>query len=359
MSGPPRAAGPGLSMLDVEALGIPAELDPAALALRLEAARRRGAYPLLLLAERLLGRGSALGTDAACHEERIRLRHDPSLAFSTGEVSGLRVRPLALDAQDPPGTPRAALEITTAFLGLSGSISPLPSYLAEEIAQEDEEAPRRRDFLDVFHHRFISLYYRARARSDHPNGYRSDQSDPWSTRILALLGRDAEPGIERWRLLRWAPLLAERNLTPAALAAIIADVLEEDLGSVGVDIEPLVGAWAEIDPRDRNRLGRACSTLGQDLVLGRRILDRAGKFRIVVGPLSREDLVHAQERKEALRRVAAVVGELCPPSVEVELWLWLTKDAAPHLVLGKARLGRDTWLGGQVRETRLRVELPA
>jgi type VI secretion system protein ImpH len=346
-------------MLDVEALGVAPAADHEALALRLEAARRRGAYALLLLAERLLGRGAAVGTDAACHEERIRLRHDPSLAFSTGEVSRVRVQALAPDAQDPAGEARTALEITTAFLGLSGSTSPLPSYLAEEIALEDEDAPRRRDFLDVFHHRFISLYYRARARSDHPNGYRSDQSDPWSTRILALLGRDSRPGIERWRLLRWAPLLAERSLTPAALATIVADVLEEDLGRLGVDIEPLVGGWAEIDPLDRNRLGRACSTLGKDLVLGRRILDRAGKFRIVVGPLSREDLAHAQERKEALRRLAAVLAELCPPSVEVELWLWLTKDAAPHLALGQARLGRDSWLGGQIRETQLRVELPA
>ena len=35
------------------------------------------------------------------------------------------------------------------------------------------------------------------------------------------------------------------------------------------------------------------------------------------------------------------------------------EEAAPHLELGTARLGRDSWLGGQVRETRLRVDIPA
>jgi type VI secretion system protein ImpH len=343
---------------ELEALGLDPSVDLDLAARQLGAARRRGAYPLLLVAERLLGPAGAVGTGATFEEERIRLRHDPQLAFRAGEVSDVRVR---APSPDPHAftAPRHVLEITTAFLGLTGAASPLPPYISEEIAQEDEDAPRRRDFLDLFHHRFISLFYRARARADHPNGYRSDQSDAWSTRVLALLGRDRPPRVERWRLLRWAPLLAERNVTPAALASAVADVLERELPGVGVEIEPFVGGWAEIDPVDQNQLGRVRSTLGKDLVLGRRIRDRGGKFRILIGPLGREALERLQARKELLRAVREAVVELCPPSLEYEVALWLSKDAAPHLELGRARLGRDTWLGGQVRETRLTAEIPA
>jgi type VI secretion system protein ImpH len=341
-----------LAAEDVRSLGLDAGEIPLDEVVRhLEAARRRGAYPLLVVLERLLGGDAAIGTAANLDEERIQLRHDRQLAFRPGEVSGIRVRDVNRD--------RPVVEITTAFLGLTGAASPLPPYLAEEVAQEDEEAPVRRDFLDMFHHRFVSLFYRARARSDFANGYRSDQTDAWSRRVLALLGRDRPPRVEPWRVLRWAPILAQRNVTPAAVEAAVADVLEDELGEVGVAVEPFVGVWAAIDPDDQNRLGRARSALGLDLVLGRRILDRASKFRLVVGPLGRDLLVRIRGNERLLRRVADAVGELCSATLDFELVLWLTPEAAPHLQLGAARLGRDSWLGGQVRETRLEVDVPA
>ncbi len=331
--------------------------DAEALARELDAARRCGAYPLLLRLERLLGAGGRIGTSATRDEERIRLRHDPQLAFRPGEVSSLRVVPGEGSGADPrAGGP--VVEIVTAFLGLTGAVSPLPPYVAEEIAQEDEDAPRRREFLDLFHHRFLSLFYRARARGDYPNTYRSDQSDPWSRRVLALVGRDGPAQVEPWRLLRWAPMLAERNITPGSLEAAIQDVLAERVGEVGVSIESLIGTWADIDPEDRNRLGAACSSLGRDLVLGRRILDRAGRFRIVLGPLSRVDLARLSADRQALRLVADAVAELARGPLEYEVVLWLSKEAAPHLELGAARLGRGSWLGGQVRESRIPAEMP-
>jgi type VI secretion system protein ImpH len=337
---------------DVESLGVDAGEVPLDEVVRhLEAARRRGAYPLLVVLERLLGGDAVIGTAANLDEERIQLRHDRQLAFRPGEVSDVRVRDVNRE--------RPVVEITTAFLGLTGAASPLPPYLAEEVAQEDEEAPFLRDFLDMFHHRFVSLFYRARARSDFANGYRSDQTDAWSRRVLALLGRDRPPRVERWRVLRWAPILAQRNVTAAAVEAAIADVLADELGEVGVAVEPFVGMWAPIDPDDQNRLGRARSALGVDLVLGRRILDRASRFRLVVGPLGRESLARIRGNEPLLRRIADAVAELCAATLDFELLLWLTPEAAPHLELGVARLGRDSWLGGQVRETRLRVDVPA
>jgi type VI secretion system protein ImpH len=350
------SAPPGGAEAPAAGGGPPAPLGPEELARRIAAARRLGAYPLLLLLERLHGERGRIGTSAMPSEERIRLRHDPALAFRPGEVSAVALRP-------PPGEPEPgevpAVDVTTAFLGLSGAASPLPPYLPEEVAQEDDEAPRRRDFLDLFHHRFISLYYRARARADFPNGYRSDQGDAWSRRVLAFAGREGPTRVPAWRLLRWAPLLAERNVTAAALEAAVADLLEDDVGAVGVTVEPFAGGWAAIDPDDRNRLGRDRSRLGADLVLGARILDRAGRIRVVVGPLSRAELAAFRARADLPLRIAEAVRELCPPALAFDLLLWLSRDAAPHLELGRARLGRDAWLGGQRRETRVRVEVPA
>ncbi len=316
-----------------------------------------GAYPLLLELERILG-GLRVGSDASPGEEPIRFRHDPALAFRAAEVTEVRER--ELPAGETAGA-RRVLEITTAFLGLTGAASPLPPYFAEEVAQEDPEAPLRRGFLDLFHHRLLSLFYRARLRSDFPNSYRSDHADAWSVRVLSLLGVDAPAAlaVPAWRILRWAPLLAERAVTAAAIEAAVEDVLSADLDGAHVAVEPFVGSWAAIHPEELNRLGRASSRLGRDLVLGRRVFDRAGKFRIVVGPLSRAGFDRFAREEAPRRRIAETVRALCGDPLELEIVLWLSKDAAPHMALGHARLGRDTWLGGQVRESRVRVEVPA
>jgi type VI secretion system protein ImpH len=353
--------GPAAPPLDLGTLGVREELLAAGAADLVEAARRLGAYPLLLLLERLLGPEGRIGTDARPAEERIRLRHDPSLAFRPGEVTAVGNRELPADPEDLAARPRAVLEVVTTFLGLTGAASPLPPYLAEEVAQEDPDAPRRRDFLDLFHHRILSLFFRARARSDWPNGYRSDQADAWSLRVLALIGVE-EPGrlpAPPWQLLRWSPLLAEPSLTGAALEAVLEDALAGDLRGARVEVEGFAGGWVEIAADERNRLGTAASALGRDLLLGRRIFDRSGRYRVVVGPLGREAFAAFAGGKEPLRRLGRALRAVGGDPLDVEVLLWLSREAAPHLELGRARLGRDAFLGGQVRESRLRVDIPA
>jgi type VI secretion system protein ImpH len=332
---------------------------------RIEAARRAGFYPLMLLLERLLGERGHVGSAAAPREESIRFRHDPRLEFSASDVSAVREGLMPADPEDFSAERPPLVEVTTTFLGLSGAVSPLPQYLAEEVAQEDAESPRLREFLDLFHHRMLSLFHRARLRCDWPAGYRSDQSDAWSRRALELVGR-AEPGARggapAWRLLRWAGLLAERAVPAPALAAALEDSLAPDLDGAGVRIEELAGAWVEIAAPEQNRLGRSGSRLGRDLLVGRRIFDRAGKFRVVVGPLSRRAFARLGER-EPLLRIAEAIRALVVEPLDCEVVLWLSPEAVPRLELsarGTTRLGRNSWLGGRTAaETRIRVDLPA
>lgn len=333
---------------------------------QLEKARRAGFRALLVLVERVLGSGARVGTEAAPGEERLRFRHDPALEFSASDVASVRRRELPGDPGDFTARPRAVLEITSAFLGLSGAVSPLPSYLAEEVAQEDPDRPRLREFLDLFHHRILSLFRRAQARCDYPATWRSDGGDAWSLRVLALLGVDVPPGAPpppgTWRLLRYAPFLAERSLTAEAVEAALEDGLSEALDGARVRVEQFAGAWVDIGPGERCQLGRSGSRLSQDLILGRRIFDRAGKYRVVLGPLTRQGFEQVTGRPVVLRTVKDTLLALTAEPIDCEVQLSLREDAAPQLRLsarGPARLGRNTWLGGQTQRTRITVELPA
>jgi type VI secretion system protein ImpH len=329
---------------------------------RVDAARRRGFFPLVQLLERLAG-GPPVGSAALPEEERIRFRHDPSLAFSTSDVGSVREVTLPPAPADPDGAARRGFEVMTSFLGLTGGVTPLPHYLAEEVAQEDPDAPRTRDFLDIFHHRFLSLLYRARATHDLPSARRSDDGDPWTARLLALLGVDVAPGETRpplsaWRLLRLGPLLAERTMTAAGLAAAIADAVESDLGEAEVHVEPFAGTWVAIAEEEVTRLGRRSSVLGQDCLVGQRVFDAAGRFRVLIGPLSAEHYARFAGG-EPVRRVEELVGALVAEPLEHEIVLWLAEGAAPPLRLGGSRLGKNAWLGGQRRQVRIHADKAA
>jgi type VI secretion system protein ImpH len=210
-----------------------------------------------------------------------------------------------------------------------------------------------RDFLDLFHHRLLSLFYRGLLKYDLAGSRRADESDPWVARLLALLGVDVAPGETRpplaaWRLLRLSPLLVEPTITAAGLAAAISDALADELGDARVRVEPFAGAWVRISDDEVTRLGQQASRLGQDCLLGNRVLDPAGRFRVLIGPLGGEQYQRFVSG-DAVRRAEELVRALVSEPLEHEIVLWLAEDAAPALRLGASRLGRNTWLGSQAR----------
>src|SRR5207248_1582312 len=119
-----------------------------------------------------------------------------------------------------------------------------------------------------------------------------------------------------WRLLRLAPLLNDGEVTARSLEVALADVLESDLDGSDVRVEQFVGTWARLEASELTRLGHGRTRLGCDLLLGRSVFDRAGKFRIVVGPLTRASYQRFSEGGEALRRISELVSAILPGTLE-------------------------------------------
>jgi type VI secretion system protein ImpH len=313
-------------------------------------------FALVALLERLVPERVPVGTAGPAVDESIRFRHDASLTFSAGDVSGLEAH--AEQADGPP------FSLTTTFLGLSGAASPLPNYLLEEVAHEDPDRPRVRAFLDIFHHRMLSLLVRARARYQLAGEASVTGRDVWALRALAMAGVDAyerpRPGpLPAWRLLRLAPLLATRARTGQMLADAIADVLSEELDGARVEVRQFVGGWAPLAGDRRTRLGRPTAQLGRSAVLGSRVIDRAGTFLIRVAPLARPTYERLMPDGDLHPIVRALVDLFVRDPLDCQLELVLG-DAVHAFRLGTAepaRLGRDTYLagGGPKRSGRSRV----
>jgi type VI secretion system protein ImpH len=309
-------------------------------------------FTFVSMIERLTPEAVRVGGGGPPSAEGIRFRHDPDLSFAAGDMRTARIIDVPSRAGDPLSPPRPLIEITTTFLGLSGASSPLPTYLAEEIAQEDPHAPVRRDFLDVFHHRLISLLFRWWARYGYAREFETALGDRWTLRALAFSGSDAfnappSKHIPSWQILRLLPLLAGRARNARTLRIALEEILGHELPGIGVTLDQFVGGWVPVDDTERCKLGIARHRLGGDALLGGRVFDRSGSFTIRLDPVTRAAYPRLLPNGDLMPVLKDVVRLFTRDAVDFDLELVLAKDAIPTLLLQRkdgSVLGHDAWL---------------
>jgi type VI secretion system protein ImpH len=296
-----------------------------------------------LLHERSGGR-AAVGHDHPPATEAVHFEARTGVAFPASAVHDLRPGPTS-DA--PP-------HLTVAFLGLTGPSGVLPAYFTETVVEEGPGGPLG-DFLNIFDHRLISLFYRAWERS-HPHLATTPETrDRFESDLAALAGlpRNSQP----FELLPYAGLLADRRRSASGLQTLLADLLNGDdsplpgsHGPVPVDVIPFLGRWLPLDPATRPVLSRSApAPVGPSTVIGRRVRDHRGKFRVRIGPLARpafDALMPESTQGEAYSRVVRAIRSYAGPAFEFDLQLVLQPDAATASRLGRSepvRLAR-TWL---------------
>jgi type VI secretion system protein ImpH len=204
-----------------------------------------------------------------------------------------------------------------------------------------------RDFLDLFHHRIYSLFYRIWLKYRYPAQFRPDGQDPFTQRIFALIGLDPEEvrrsGLPPLRLLRYAGLLLQRPHSASGLEGMLKDWF----GGIPVEVASCTGRWMRLRPADRPRLGLGPSVLGQDLMLGDRVWDAAGSYRITLGPIGFAEyrrLLPDGEDHATLRRLTDLY---VTDRLEAELKVRLKGEEVPPLRLNSEdphRLAWTTWL---------------
>lgn len=207
----------------------------------------------------------------------VRFRASADFGFPSAEVVSV--------APGEDGTP----EMTVAFLSLGGAQGPLPPPLAERVADRAAEGDvAGRDFLDLFHHRLVSLVYQIGRRTRPVLQEVAPHETETAGSLRALIGLGTPglagrlPGVDDRALLARAGLLAHQVRSQAGLGGLLADHF-----GVPVCVEPLVGRWLPIPEDQRTRIGRAGAsrTLGSDAVLGARWHDPQAAVGIRMGPM--------------------------------------------------------------------------
>lgn len=321
-----------------------------------------------------------------------RLRNDPQ-AFGFFQAVRLIYRAHDFDARGSaalPGPLRfltpaslnfppaelAALEADNAggwrmrvhFLGLTGPSGVLPRHYTEWlIAQGAQRDRAAQDFLDLFNHRLITLFWRAwgkyRADIGLEFGFRNSPlhyvhhliglgTPALQARVQARAqpsakSAPAQPRLPGAATAYFAGLISQRPHGAGALSQVVGDVV-----GAPVAVEGCLGTWQRVPAADRTRLGGATSALGGGCLLGDRFWDRQTTLRLRIGPLDRASFRRLLPRGELLSDVIELARFLTGLALDLRIELSLRADEVPPLALGergadRPQLGWNTWLSGR------------
>jgi type VI secretion system protein ImpH len=235
-------------------------------------------FQAVRLLERFFPERTSVGRFAHPNTEVARFAAHPSLAFPASQIQ-------AMDWPDDK-----PVQMTVNFMGLTGPQGVLPNVyttLLIERLRANDSSPR--DFLDVFNHRIISLFYRAWRKYRFDVACEEGERDLFSRHLLSLLGLGTEGLRDRQAvsddtLVYYAGLLAQRPRSAQALQQILADFFD-----VPVQIEQFAGGWYRLDHQTQCRLSEGNSEseeLGFGAVVGDEVWNQQSKVRVVLGPLT-------------------------------------------------------------------------
>jgi type VI secretion system protein ImpH len=234
-------------------------------------------FQAVRLLQKLYPEKAAVGTSPLPADEVARFRSRIGLDFPSSEIQ-------EINEIDEDG--RKRVEMIVNFMGVAGVSGVLPTHYTELML----DRIRHRDtamweFLDIFTHRSVSLFYRAWQKYRFPVGYENGNSDftafLYDVIGLGTHGLRGRSAIEDEALLPYAGQIAQKPHNVNALENIVSDQF-----GVTAKVQQFCGQWLELSADDVSRLGQKNSVLGQSTIVGSRVWSQQTKFRLRIGPLS-------------------------------------------------------------------------
>ncbi|QYF95729.1 type VI secretion system baseplate subunit TssG [Massilia sp. PAMC28688] len=313
--------------------------DPVELDFLLEAkAARMDFYQVLRLLENARPDLPRIGTSLRPRDDAVRFGQDPALVFHPTMLAHFT---------RASGDAKARLAVN--FFGLLGANGPMPVHITEYVRDRLRHGgdATMLAFLDVFHHRMLALFYRARAVAEPVISLDRADGDRFSTFVGSMFGIGAPALRERdaigdFAKLHFAGLLANKARPAAGLVTILSEYFK-----LPVQVEQFCGHWMRMPAEIQSRLGahENGNRLGTSLIMGRSVWDCQHKFRIVIGPLDYADYQRFMPGGESMQRLLAWVKNYVGVTLDWDVRLLLKKEQMPPLRLGGAtRMGWSTWL---------------
>jgi type VI secretion system protein ImpH len=274
-----------------------------------------------------------IGTTDSPTNEPVRFRSRARLGFPSREIDAI-----GYDLDDPSRPPA----VVTTFLGLYGVDARMPTYFADEIAQNLEGAEPLAAFLDLFHHRIVTQHYRVWRKYRYPAGFRKDGTDDVSRYLLSFAGLgigtpDTARAVGTRKLLSMLGLAGQKTRTAEGLAGVLRHAVPD----TDVDVDEFHPVWVKADNGERTALGETC-------LLGRGFYDKGNSVCIALTPRTREAVLALLPGHAAHREVMTLLRFYLGYEAQAHLEMNVDPELMPQQALNtdEVRLGFTTRLPG-------------
>lgn len=228
-------------------------------------------YRFCQLIEKTNVRQSPLGSTSLIKNDLVRFKSVEDMGFPVGEFKDIQW------SEDNPLQPPA---IRTTFLGLYGVDSPLPTVFLDDITQKREGYDSVTAFLNIFHHRITTQYYRIWRKYSYPASFQSGGIDETSQCLLGLIGLGI-PGTQKHiatPISRFLALLSVMRLptrTAEGLSALVSVLTKKTQAFIkphAIQSIPLLtpiklGSKTPIHLKTRHTLGKTGKDINSQILL--------------------------------------------------------------------------------------------
>ena len=293
-------------------------------------------FQAVQLLERIYHDREPVGSFVHPSNEIARFRVNHRLIFPPSEIQSIE-----WPNEGPP-------VIAVNFMGLTGPSGVLPHIYTMLVIERRWARDRAiAEFLDLFHHRIISLFYRAQRKYRVAASYTEDGGvAPYLKDLTGIgtAGLEKRQEIPDQALVYYAGLLGLQPRSACALKNLIEGYFE-----VQAEVLQFVGAWHDLPRESQCELipeETPARQVGLGAVAGDQVWDHASKARLRLGPLTLKRYREFLPGSSGCRALRAVTRFYSGAQVDFDVQLVLARNEVPEYELGgesELPLGLCSW----------------
>lgn len=291
------------------------------------------------------------------NSETIRFRTNHTLNFASSEIYKIK---------EQKNNDKNKWELSVNFMGLTGSQGVLPYHYTEMVLKRLKMKDKSlSNFLDLFNHRTISLFYQASNKYNLPIEYERKKLNPPTTKyrddhsqvLLSLIGLGTKNLENRLyvrdeSLFYYSGLLSQQIKTTSGLTQILRNYFK-----IPVQINEFIGQWQELIEDVRTRLpdredqNGQNNSLGRSVMLGRKGWFAQGKINIVLGPLTKEQFKIFSPGTNTLKALNEMVQMYAGMEYNYDFIIKVKRSDIPEKIQLNSQsntvMGWNTWLSSK------------
>lgn len=298
---------------------------------------RQDFAPLLRYLDANSPLAARIGYSVSPKQDCVRFGQTPLLHFHSSAFTEVKF-----------GTVNGSYKLKNSYWGMFGINGALPNHLTEYAIERNYRLKDKTfaEFLDVFHHRFISLFYRAWADAEPAVSHDRLEQDSFKKRVNTFSGEAGEGQqsfVQNHNVHQYlAGLFSQKNRSGKVLSQLLSESLHHP-----VTIEEFQGRWYDLEPSELTQLGKANASLGMDSIAGKRTFQRNFNFAIKIGPIDYSQYIALLNNNQRMKNIIGLTQKAVGQEYEFSIQIFLKAYQTTTSQLGSAKLGVNSWCQGK------------